>query len=219
MEYTQHNISFNDVDLVFFDAPNNSTKWLLNEIFIQDVYKFNSMVFAPGDIVVDVGANIGLFSIYLAKKYPFLKIYSFEPFPINFSSFLKNLDENKVTNVIPVPLAITADRRRISLLATEDNLGGATSYVYDPDASNKTEVVSSITLDDVFNMFDLKQIKMLKIDCEGGEYEILPTIKRLSSIEYLVGEFHYLYGHRDPKPLVDFCEKYFTSDKLQILCY
>jgi len=219
MEYTKYQIKHNNIELSFFDAPNNSTEWILNEVFIQDCYSFDNMQLYPDDIVIDIGANIGIFSIYLAKRFPLTKIYAFEPLPTSFHFLCKNLEENQVLNVVPIPLAITADRRRMHLYGAKDNLGGANSYVYSANTSYEIAEVSSITLDDIFKLLDLNAIKMLKIDCEGGEYEILPNAKCLKSIEYLVGEFHYLYGQRDPMPLVEFCKQYFSEDKLQIKCY
>ena len=219
MDYKKYQVKHNNIEMVFYDVPNNSTEWIIHEIFTQDTYQFEKMQFSPDtNIVIDIGANIGIFSTYLAKRFPQVKIYAFEPFPISFHFLCKNIKENQITNIIPVPLAITADRRRIYLYAAKDNLGGANSYVN--TVNTVYAEVSSITLDDIFRMFDLASIRMLKIDCEGGEYEILPNSNRLIDIDYLVGEFHYLYGQqRDPMPLVEFCKQYFTKDKMQIKCY
>jgi len=224
MEFQKYTIKHNNIEMVFYDAPGNSTKWILDEVFTQDTYQFEKMKFNSNptwsaDIVVDIGANIGIFSIYLAKRYPQVKIYAFEPFPTSFQFLYKNIEENNVKNIIPIPLAITADRRRMYLYATKDNLGGANSYINSVNTAYSIAEVSSITLDDIFKIFDLDSIRMLKIDCEGGEYEILPHSKRLEDIGYLVGEFHYLYGQRDPAPLVEYCKQYFAEDRMQIKCY
>ncbi len=58
------------------------TSWVVfavaNEIG-KPPYDFDSINFKEGDVVIDIGGNIGMISIYLAKKFPFLKIYAFEP--------------------------------------------------------------------------------------------------------------------------------------------
>jgi len=215
----KHQVTYNNKNLTFFDALNNSTEWIIDEIYTRDVYNFKKMKFAPQDIIIDIGANIGMFSIYLAKCNPLIKIYAFEPFPTSFEYLCMNIKENQIQNIIPIPLAITSDRRRMYLYATNDNLGGANNYVYKPNTSYNVAEVSSLTLNDVFKMFDFSSIKMLKIDCEGGEFEIIPNFDRLKDVEYLVGEFHYLYGERDPLPLLEYCKTYFTEDKLQITCF
>ena len=76
------------------------------------------------------------------------------------------------------------------------------------------EMVPSITLDEVFSGFNLEKVKMLKTDCEGAEYEFIPKAKNLPKIEYLVGEFHRLFGERDPEPLLEYCKKFFPEGKM-----
>lgn len=49
----------------------------------QDIYGLDAIPFQPGDCVIDIGAHIGLVSMYLARRWPFLRIHAFEPHPIN----------------------------------------------------------------------------------------------------------------------------------------
>ena len=54
----------------------------------NSLFKVN---FKPGDIILDLGANLGIISLLLSKKFPFTKIYSFEASPINYKNFVKNI--------------------------------------------------------------------------------------------------------------------------------
>src|SRR4030095_15337322 len=57
----------------------------------RDYYLSSVAVFREGDILVDIGAHVGVMSIYLAKKYPFIRIYALEPDPVNYACLIRNL--------------------------------------------------------------------------------------------------------------------------------
>ena len=77
----------------------------------SDEYQLGPIDFWPGDVVIDIGGHIGLFSCYLAKKYPFLKILAFEPIPVSYRMFRRNLTLNEVRNIRLYNVAVTSDRR------------------------------------------------------------------------------------------------------------
>jgi polyketide synthase PksN len=59
----------------------HETKFLYDEIFVQEVYSAYGLVVPPGGVVLDIGANIGMFSLYAAQKFPGAKMMCFEPAP------------------------------------------------------------------------------------------------------------------------------------------
>lgn len=79
---------------------------------MKNEYGLDEIEFQPGDVVLDVGANTGIVSIYLAQLHPEIIIHAFEPVPTCASTRapVANLEANGVTNVIPHNLAITAER-------------------------------------------------------------------------------------------------------------
>ncbi len=97
--------------------------------------------FKEGDIVIDIGANVGMVSILLAKKFPFFKIYSFEPMRNNYESFLKNIELNKVPNGVIKHFnkAVTKDGRIVSMTKNLINTGNSSvnldSATYDLENS------------------------------------------------------------------------------------
>lgn len=160
-------------------------------------YNFSEIDFKPGDCVIDIGANVDIISIFLAKKYPFLKIYAYEPMKRNYENFIKNISLNNIhpETIIVENKAVTKDERIISMQFNPYNTGG--SHVCDIIAApnNLTNIetnISSISLDNIFNKYNIKNCKLLKIDCEGAEYEILynTSIRNLHKISHLRGEFH-----------------------------
>ena len=184
------------IDFKFYDFIfSGVTEYMPNEI---DDYNFDSIDFKDGDVVIDIGGNIGMVSIYLAKKYPFLKIYAFEPVKQNYENFLKNIELNNINkDIIKVfNLAITKDRRDVILTSPFDNSGASNIYNNFRGSgniiSNNDISIKSITFDDIFSNNNISKCKLLKIDCEGAEYEILysANVENLKNCEYMRAEFH-----------------------------
>ena len=203
-------IDFKFYDFIFSTAVN----CICNEI---DDYNFDSIDFKDGDVVIDIGGNIGMVSIYLAKKYPFLKIYAFEPVKQNYENFLKNIELNNINkDIIKVfNLAITKDRRDVILTSPFDNSGASNIYNNFRGSgniiSNNDISIKSITFDDIFSNNNISKCKLLKIDCEGAEYEILysANVENLKNCEYMRAEFH---GKKyKQKDLYNHCNKFIKN--------
>ena len=183
---------FRNTDLVFEDDPQGGVaKIVLREI--EQDYRLNEIKFEPGDVVLDVGAHVGVVSIWLLKQHPELTVYAFEPQVDNFERLQTNRDKNLGSqNLIAFCKAITGDGREVILSGDGgSNSGGwsiATSHGYDKNQHR----ISSLTLKQVIDRFNIERVKLLKIDCEGAEYEIFNTLpaEYLDRIEYIVGEFH-----------------------------
>jgi FkbM family methyltransferase len=184
--------SINGIELSFVDYATSVAAEAIASELSNNIYPLDRIAFEPGDTVLDLGAHVGMVSIYLAKKYPFIKIYSYEPTPDNYEHFLLNLEANEVQNVEVFQRAVTQDGRNLDMIANfRINSGGATSNLRDmrlPEHSYfKAE---STTLDAIFRDQDIRRCKLLKIDIEGSEHEVLLNSSCLSRVEYLVGEFH-----------------------------
>jgi FkbM family methyltransferase len=202
------------------EAGSDSADRVAWELF-HDTYGFEHIPFAPGDIAIDIGAHVGLVSIYLAKRWPFLRIHAFEPHPVNWQNCVDNLGINNVTSVQLSRLAVTADRRPLVLRSLRGNTGGATA-VFDMPGADSVPAVSSVTLDDILDMTLApgQRCRLLKIDCEGSEYEILPS-PALARVDYLAGEFHgdacdADAGHQI-QALCTRCARYVRPERLHII--
>ena len=177
------------VELIIGDAVGSiGATWVANETWL-DEYGLARIHFDRGDIVVDVGAHVGIFAIYVAKRHPDISVLAFEPDPVNFSNLLANIEANRVANVIPHRLAITRHGRPFTIDRPPDNSGAAGGYFSRPEGYARS-TVDSITLDAVFECYAMRRCKLLKIDCEGAEHEILTSTSVLDRVEWLSGEFH-----------------------------
>jgi FkbM family methyltransferase len=168
---------------------NHSDFHMIDEIWGYRKYDYFGYRVRPGDIVVDIGGNIGAFATYAAAVCRASRVLVFEPFPENFSMLTRNVQDNRLQNVICVNEAVCGARGRALLLVNPKN-AGAHRLVTERESGTVIEV-QCCTLADVFQRFGLDVIDYLKMDCEGAEYDILnasaaPLLKRVRriSMEY-----------------------------------
>ncbi|MBW3561546.1 MAG: FkbM family methyltransferase [Actinobacteria bacterium] len=155
-------------------------------------YDFESFPISPGDVLLDIGAHVGVVSAWLAQRYPYAFIVACEPFPDTFNLLTENLVANRVTNVLPLNLALSGDGRFVDLISHPwSNSGGSTAQLADMNLRDhiKSRVISW-TLDELLYRLHITQCTLLKIDCEGSEYEILLSSRQLSRIKMVRGELH-----------------------------
>ena len=218
-----YNVVIEGQPFVFSDSLfSNTVKIVTAEI---ENYHFPKIEFKKDDCVIDIGANVGMVSIYLAKKYPFLKIYAFEPVKQNYENLCKNIKLNGIPKgkIIVENKAVTADGRPVNMEINPSNLGNSKINV----ESNKTYdfaclQVQSITLADIFRKYKINKCKLLKIDCEGAEYEILKnageSLKKCLSIR---GEFHVFKAHgktlKAAKELLNYVKKFIPDVEVTFL--
>lgn len=155
---------------------------------IEHVYRLQTLDFQPGDVILDIGAHVGVVSCYLGKRWPGTTIYSFEPTPSNFARFARNLDANGVRNAEAFDKAVTADGRDLELHGDHTaNTGGYSAFSCGPD----TEDAPSVALNTFLQDADITHIALLKLDCEGCEYEILSTFPwSRVTVDRLIMEVH-----------------------------
>lgn len=153
-------------------------------------YDLGSIPFKPGDVVLDIGAHKGMLASYIAKRWPGLRIYSFEPEPENFKLLEENLKRNKVKDVKPYELAVTADGRRFPMIHGSHS-AEASGYFFEDVAPDRVFTVKSTTIKAILGRHRIKKVKLLKLDCEGAEHEILAGSKNwVRKVEYVRGEIH-----------------------------
>jgi FkbM family methyltransferase len=156
----------------------------------SDYYLLQTASFREGDTVVDVGAHVGAVSIYLAKKYPFIRIFALEPEPGSFQCLLRNIGLNGVTNVTAINRAVSGDGRRTTLytspwpgaFATIDAGLAAAHPVLRP------VTVDTVTLEQLFLDYDIRHCRVLKISAPGAVRESLSALRRRRCVDLLCGE-------------------------------
>lgn len=175
------------------DAPGSNAVTIIATEINVGPYDFSDIPFESGDVVLDVGAHVGMVSMWLGRRHPDLRILAFEPIPESYRRLVENIERNGIRNVEPHNLAVTSDGRDLDMVVwSELNSGGGTAAFSYRDESDEEHhrVVPSTTLDAIFVDYGLDRVKLLKIDIEGGEHEVLHSTAVLDRVDYVRGEFH-----------------------------
>ena len=145
--------------------------------------------FKKNDIFFDIGANIGLYSLYAAsKKIDNLKILSFEPEFSNLNELKFNVNDNNFNKDITIYSLAFGDKDHISYLNINDITPGSALHTIDQDINKYNvrirEGISVVSLD---NFCDQLKIfpNLIKIDIDGNEDKLLNGAKELLKNKYL----------------------------------
>jgi len=153
----------------------------------------------PSATVFDVGAHVGSFSLYCKNIRPDLRLYCFEPALDNFKILRENIAINNFSDIKLFQLAV-AGRTGRKYLAT----GGLKSNAY--ALSQAGSPVDSIDLDTFIESENIEAINLIKMDCEGAEFEILANFKSLKKVRSIILEYHRQSNELDDKYLIDLME-------------
>jgi len=136
-----------------------------------------------GDVVIDLGANIGYYTLLLAKQVgPNGKVFAFEPESSNFQLLQQNIHENNYENVVSERKVVSDSNNSVNLWVGQKSSGA--NRIYEPKKSGnqefKTTKVDSIQLDEYFsNSPYANKINFIKMDIEGAEFKALQGMKSI----------------------------------------
>jgi FkbM family methyltransferase len=206
--------------------PNTMDRWIFDGVVRHNEYQLPDR-FTPLDTVIDVGAHIGTFA-YAVIDRGCRHVYSFEPDAENC-----RMAENHLSQYIDAGwLRVT--QKAVWRSDTNDDELRLDGYQKFPESFPGMEgilntgsgsvlwrngdAVAKIALDDAIDEITAngkRRIRLLKLDCEGAEWPILLTSRRLDLIDEIAGEFHEIGGsypeiheNRPEAPLV------FQSDRV-----
>lgn len=143
----------------------------LYEIFIDEDYKYDNNN-NKNLKFLDIGANVGYFSLYISQKFPFSSVFSFEPFPSTFSRLKENLKLNNINNVEIYPFAVSNTKSTAEFYSVD--WAGCNTLLkgrFD-EGQYKTTLVETISFDEIPALTGTERFDFAKIDCEGSEYTI-----------------------------------------------
>ena len=141
--------------------------WVADEVLIEQVYQLDAVPFMP-DLVLDLGANIGLFTLLAAKRWPTASIICVEPHPTTFSFLCDNLALNGV-NATKLQCALDAE---VSIKFMENE--GAVFQAL----SNRATATRVMTLQlDALLPTGTNEKLLIKMDIEGSEVTVLEKLQ------------------------------------------
>lgn len=120
-----------------------------------------------GDVVLDIGANIGYYTLIFAKLVGEKgKVFAFEPEPTNFYLLKKNVEINGYKNVTLIQMAVSNKTEKLKLYLSEVNKGD--HRIYDSHNGRQFLEIEAVRLDDYFKNYNEK-IDFIKMDIQGAE--------------------------------------------------
>jgi len=185
--------------LVIELRPGYGDRFAFYETVLRKTYFSAGQQLRWGETVIDVGANIGCFSLLAAQLVgPAGRVIAVEPNRTSFAQLRHNIALNFVDNVEPLCLALGSARGKAIL-----HRGGNAlfSSIYG-EVDGKTvqggeQEVEMSTLDAIMSQRRVDRCHYLKLDCEGAEYDILRTVspELARRIDQITMEIHQVTGH------------------------
>ena len=172
----------------FYEKEPETIVWIEN---CMSSHEFESPIF------FDIGANIGIFSLYAASVNEKSRVFSFEPSPKNFSSLIDNITINNYHNVYPSYFAVSSKSEFTNLFIPDDRPGNSGAQINYPVDENGLEFnpkaiipMLKVSIDTILNSLNIPSPNYVKIDVDGHEDDIidglLPFIKATSFRSLLV---------------------------------
>ena len=185
--------------------------WALHKTYVFGTYEPGVVqgleeLVQPGWTAVDVGANIGYFTLLMANRVgPQGKVIAFEPLAENFRILKENIQLNGHSNVIAENLALMSRAGRIELRsATPGAITWVASVKIDQNSAVESQSVEAVTLDEYVQRKGIAKVDFLKIDVEGAEASVLEGATSVLDRDkpILLIEMHELDRFKDKHPAI-----------------
>lgn len=152
-------------------------------------------------VFFDIGANIGLYSLYAAQINPSCRVFAFEPEAQTFAVLCRNIVLNKATNIVPCSFPLSG-KTAFDLFYVHDlepgaaacALGGPCAFVSEPDKVILKQGAFSVTIDDLVGLYGVPLPDLMKIDVDGIEDQIIAgaaTVLQSERLHTLLVELNY----------------------------
>jgi FkbM family methyltransferase len=190
--------------------------WILKETLLDRQYEQVSLALQDGWTIVDIGAALGDYTVWAAKQTPHGRVLAVEPYPPSVSLLRSNIEKNHVFNVEIFAGAI-ASASGTTLLQVEQGSIVQNSTAVGQKSGQGVEVKTA-SLDDLFTRYEITKCDYLKMDCEGGEYEILfaASEQSLDKIERICMEVHDGMTQYTREDMIKFLEKAGYKTRLSV---
>jgi FkbM family methyltransferase len=188
------------------------TELIYNEIFVNNHYLYDRITVDKGNMVIDIGANVGIFTMFLLRNYSGLSIHAIEPVPATYEILKNNVERYSDLGKVQthnVAIGATPDTET-EIVMFPNMTGNSTMFPETKEQQRKaisavfseveleflyTQIrlsVRMITLSSLINEYAIDRIDFLKIDAEGNEISILKGLepKHWGLIRQMAMEVH-----------------------------
>lgn len=178
------------MDAIFFnEIKKNHISTILDELYDKEIYR--PYLQGRKDLnIIDAGANIGLTSYYFSQFAN--NIQAYEPDSTNFACLAKNIEHNKLSNIVyPIKRAIAGKNGTAKFYHSTNYAAHSLNDVYGNSADY--EEAETVTIEQAIQNAGFDKVHLLKLDIEGQEFEVLNSdaFDRVkNNIEMIIGEYH-----------------------------
>lgn len=182
---------------------------MVEEIWHRSIYDRLLSFIHNNSTVIDIGGNIGIFSVKAALSGKNARVFVYEPIPVNVAMLRQNVALNHVENRVKIDqLAVSGKSGSFDVYYEDRNTGSGSFYTHH-DVDTKSIKVHGVTLADIFHDEKIDTCDFLKMDCEGAEEEILfnTPMDILQKIRSMTIEWHDSLSHSGFQNFKSFLEK------------
>jgi len=166
---------------VIYSTPSLGTKWRVDTLFEKEPVTLEWIAeFQPGEVLVDVGANVGMYTVWAARTRG-ARVYAFEPESLNFALLNRNIVANRLEAQVVAYCAALSDRSGFGELQLSQFMAGGSCHSLDerldpfhrPFKPVYTQGCVSATLDELVAAGKVPQPHYIKIDVDGFEPKVI----------------------------------------------
>jgi FkbM family methyltransferase len=166
--------------------------WSLKETLLDRFYERYGFVIREGWTVVDIGGGIGDYSIYAATSHANVRVLAFEPFPDSYRLLQENIKINQISNIESFSQAVSSRDGMMEFSSPSSDPLSIQTTSNPTDIAGVSTSTRAVSLASIPARYNVERIDLLKLDCEGAEYDILigsdPAV--LEKIDRIVMEYH-----------------------------
>ncbi|OEK05363.1 FkbM family methyltransferase [Roseivirga misakiensis] len=146
------------------------------ESFFDRVYLKNfpnGQLKTENPTIIDIGGNVGFFSLFMLSQFPKAKVIAFEPMPFNFQQLAHYQSTYSTLDWTIENKAVSSNRDGIKLFSSTIDGFSTMASVFTDQGKGEEINVETVVFSDVIETYGLTKIDLMKLDCEGSEYAIL----------------------------------------------
>lgn len=189
---------FGDNHKVIFNISDNSKIYLYKDSglsrliyngFEKDELDFVNYILSEGDTFIDIGSNVGLFSLVASPKVGIYgKVLAYEPSPTTCDKLRENTTLNGFTNIIVRNLGLSNNQEKLQFNVSNEGFDAWNSFAMTESHLLKSQIIVNVKkLDDEIEYYNPENVKLIKIDVEGWEkYVLLGSQKLLTEYSPIV---------------------------------
>jgi FkbM family methyltransferase len=173
-------VRFDDMDVIYA-TPSHATKWRVDTLFEKEPVTLEWIAqFGRGEVLVDVGANVGMYTIWAARTRG-ARVYAFEPESLNYALLNRNIVANGLGSQVIAFCAAMSDRSGFGELHLSQFMAGGSCHSLDekldpyhrPSRPVYTQGCVSASLDELVRAGKVPPPQYIKIDVDGFEPKVI----------------------------------------------